>query len=328
MESAGVVTTTAPSEKSGKRGAGRVGIRNEVVVTILIGRNARLDPVPDEDEEWIKATILSKPSEKCSAEEERNWKKDLMKCKISDEAICQRTIMMDLINRHQLEDTLDYTCESEWKCPSSMPNRNSKLASRMPHPKPDLAVAFQAESILPFFQQADLENLRTIMCPESSKEVRRDRAFHFLSMEVKGAPGESAHLPAHRQNLNTATQALHNMYYFMSKAGPELLEAFYKKVRFYSIVADGTFFHVRVHRAIELKKGRIAEDYPLGFEYDVIHEQEGAYSKTKTTAIIKNILIEYGVKILRPLLQQTMEKIWEDRQMIHGQSTLLEEAEE
>lgn len=330
MASPSVATSEVRSKNQEKPKAPRCfELTSSNAVTVLAARNVDFDSVVDDDREWIKDKILPKSDESCSPEEEKNWGNDLAKCQISDEAIFQRTIMMDLINRHQLAGTLDYTCESQWTCPSSMPEMNTELASRMPKPKPDLAVAFKAKSLMPFNQQKDLDKLRCIMCPESSKEVKRDRAFHFLSVEVKGASGPLANWVAHRQNFNTATQALHNIYVFMNLAGKEALNMFYEKVRFYSVVATGFSFHVRAHRAVELKEGRIEKNYPLGFEYDVIynHQSEGGgYTKAKATAIIRNILIEYGIKTLQPLLKTTMKNVWDSLQS--EKNGLPDEAEE
>ena len=161
---------------------------------------------------------------------------------------------MSMINRHRLAENLDYTCESQWKC-ERMPQRGGEIASRMPKPKPDLAIAFKSESILESFQRNDLGDYIQTMCPEAHREGQGDRAFHFLSIEVKGAAGDVANCRAHRQNFNTATQALHNMFIFMRMAGNELLDAFFKKVRFYSVVATSRTFCVRVHRAVRVEKG-------------------------------------------------------------------------
>jgi hypothetical protein len=268
--------------------------------------------VDEEDKKWIEEVILSVPNENGLSENELTWKADMSKCVMSDEAIFQRTIMIDLISRHQLANTLNWICESQWCCPS-MPQKGGDLASRISKPKPDLAVAFQAEAILPPFQLSDLGDFRGIMCPELFMEKKRDRAFHFLSIEAKGAKGDLANWKAIRQNFNTATQALHNIYFFMNKAGEEYLKEFYKKVRFYSVVATSTTFYVRVHRAIKVDKGRIKPNYPLGFVFDdVLHHQGSDYTRTKATGIIKNILMEYGIVTLLPLLKKTMEKFWEN----------------
>lgn len=306
MVSSGVVS------KSKRARSRRFELTNPKAVAVLRSRNVVFDRTDEEDPQWINIAMLPNPSATCSAEDEERWDSDFAKCLVSEEAIFQRTIMMELIDRHQLAHTLDYTCESPWTCASTMPQREGAIAHMMPKPRPDLAVAFKSTSILPVFQQNDLRSWRSIMCPESAKETDGARAFHFLSIEAKGASGQIANWTAHRQNLNTATHALHNMYFFMSEAGPDILEAFYKKVRFYSVVATGVDLHVRVHRAVEVPKGRgrIRPDYPLGFVYDVVYHHKGAgYTRAKATGIIRNILIEYGVKILRPLLAQTMEQV-------------------
>lgn len=281
----------------------------------LQGRNVEFDEVADESKEWIKQFILPEQNELSVTQDERHWELDLLKCAASEEAVFQRTVMMDLIDRHQLGGTLDYTCESQWQC-ARMPQRGGELANRMPKPKPDLAVAFISKPILPSFQQADLGDFRNTMCPENVKEGQYHRAFHFLSIEAKGASGDIANCKAHRQNFNTATQALHNMYFFMQKAGTEQLKGFFEKVRFYSVVATSKSFFVRVHRAVRVEKGQIEGGYPLGFLYDTVYIHDGAgYTKAKTTRIIKNILLEYGIGVLQPLLKETMELVWQKLQI-------------
>lgn len=313
MATESVVTTENQSTKK-KKEPPKFNISRDEVVTILSDRNVNPSPSADGNMNWIMDNILGNLGESCGADEEHNWKKDLSKSQVSDEAIFQRTIMMDLINRHHLTSTLDYTCESVWKCPPTIPHRDIELAKRMPMPKPDLAVAFHANSLIAWFQRQDLKQWRSVMCPESSKEDKRDRAFHFLSIEVKGAQGTNANWIAHRQNFNTASHALNNIWFFMDKAGKEMVEAFYKTVRFYSVVATGKVFHIRVHRAIELEKGRIDKSYPLGFMFDVIHNHEGEYTKAEATGIIRNILVEYGIKTLQPLLNEALEKVWDSLQ--------------
>jgi hypothetical protein len=310
MASTTEVTTAAQSKSKGPK---LLKAGSAEFVSGLAERNVRFRPEVDQDGGWLKDAIIPKSSQTCSAKDESNWKVDLLKCKVSDEAIFQRTIMMELIDRHRLKDTLDYTCESKWTSQSTIPQRTSSLASRMPKPTPDLAVAFKAETILSDFKQNDLRIDRSVMCPESSKQVKRDRAFHFLSFEVKGASGEVENWTANEQNLNTATLALHNMYFFMRMAGEKELQDFYAKVRFFSVVATTKAFHVRVHRAIKIDEaeGRIEDDYPLGFVYDVLYSHEGGtYTRATAAGIVQNILTKYAVKILHPILKKAMDKAW------------------
>jgi len=50
---------------------------------------------------------------------------------------------------------------------------------------------------------------------------QKDRAFHCFSVEVKGKLGQIGNTEAEFQNLNTASQALHNMYLLMKEAAEE-----------------------------------------------------------------------------------------------------------
>ncbi len=314
METQPNATTFTQSRKSKKTPLQPVSFRagSAGFATGLEQRNVEFEAVKDDCGDWLEKAIFAECKETWSAQDERNWQNDLIKCQASsNEAVFQRTIMMDFINRHHLENPLDYTCESQWSSECTIPQRNSTIASRMPKPKPDLAVAFKTKSILGSFQQADLRVYRSLMCPESSTRDKRDRAFHFLSIEAKKNSGQIGDAEAQDQNFNTASHALHNIYFFMKMAGQESLKLFYEKVRFFSVVATGRSFHVRVHRAVEVQDGRIVPSYPLGFVYDVLHECEGAnYTRATAASIIRNISVEYGVKILRPILKEGMEKAW------------------
>ena len=143
--------------------------------------------------------------------------------------------------------------------------------------------------------------------PRASKYTR---AFHFFSMEVKGWQADLGNQVAFYQNLNTASQALHNLYVFMKEAGDE--KNFFEKVRFYSAVATTAGFAVRVHRAFELgmNKGRIHPDYPLAFAYDEIFNTHGGdYKKDEVLNVVKNIFFEYGVNTLLPILEKAVNSV-------------------
>lgn len=274
----------------------------------LCQRNINFKPCVDDKIKSIKRMILADHHLKPTDEEEKNWKADLLKCESSDEALFQRTIMMDLIDRHNLENPLDYVCESAWQC-ARMP-RKDQGPVEITQPKPDLAVAFKTTSLVPVFEVLDLGLLKSHMCPEGAKEGKDDRAFHFFSMEVKGARAESENSTiAVRQNFNTATQALHNIYLFMKKADDE--STFFEKVRFYSAIATSVGFQVRVHRAVKLGvRGRIRPDYPLAFEFDELFRTRGVhYTKAEVSGIVKNILYEYGIVILLPILKNAVEVV-------------------
>ncbi|MCJ1405390.1 hypothetical protein MMC11_008618 [Xylographa trunciseda] len=265
----------------------------------------------DDDIDNIKKMILADRPKKPTKSKEATWKTDLLKCSISDEALFQRTIMMEAIDRHKLGKYLDYMCESLWTC-TRLPRKNDTSLFRLALPKPDIAVAFKLEAV---FSEADLPilgNLLGVVCPESSKkEGSCDRAFPFFSMEVKGSQTVSGEPIANRQNFNNSSQALFNIYKFMRKAGRENI--FLEKVRFYSAIATTSSFHVRVHRAVKVeKKHQIESDYPLGYRFDhVFKSVQKEYTRGEVSGIIKNILFEYGVKILLPILKDAADDVLE-----------------
>lgn len=313
METQPNATTFTQSRKSKKAQLQPVSFKagSAGFASGLEQRNVEFEAVKDDCGDWLEKAILAKCKKTWSAQDERNWQNDLIKCQASlNEAVFQRTIMMDLINRHHLENALDYTCESQWSSECTIPQRNSTLASRIPKPRPDLAVAFKTKSILGSFKQADLQVYKSLMCPESSARDKRDRAFHFLSIEAKKNSGQIGDAEAQDQNFNTASHALHNIYFFMKMAGQEFLKLFYEKVRFFSVVATGRSFHVRVHRAVEVQEGRIVQSYPLGFMYDVLHECEGEnYTRATAASIIRNISSNTESKFFN----RSSEKEWRRR---------------
>ena len=269
---------------------------------------------------------------------EDDWTADLVKCAKADEALIQRTIMMETIDRHELGEFLDYTCESSWTC-KRMPLKPHKdkavviskavkdnrsvqakpIIELMAKPRPDLHVAFKLEAIMDESSLPLLEDMKGCICPESSqKEGSDDRAFPFFSMETKSPQAAKGEPVANRQNFNTASQALHNIYQFMKEA--DQVSKFLEEVRFFSAAVTPSTFQVRVHRAvIAAQRDKIQADYPLGFRFDVVYQSEKKrYTRAEITRIIKNILFEYGVKKLLPILKDAVEvvlnKLWEEDQ--------------
>ena len=220
---------------------------------------------------------------------------------MSQEAVFQRTMMVDVINRHKLGDSLDYTFESTWTC-EPMPRLKSSDSYVMAAPKPDLAIAFKTEAVLPEIGLPRLKSFISYICPEAYKEGKDDRAFHFFSLEAKGAQFATGDFIGFRQNHNTASQALHNMYMFMKLANRE--QQFFKDVRFFSTTGTSSGFQFRVHRAVKVEEEyHIMENYPLGFRFDEIFRTEGNCKRADVCGVVENILFEYGVKILLPILQ-------------------------
>jgi hypothetical protein len=281
----------------------------------LQDRNIDTERTPDPNMSSIKELILEDSDADCTsapAKEETNWQVDLLKCKDSNEAIFQRTIMMDLISRHELDRKLDYICEAPWTS-SRMPAGTPQI--QICQPQPDLAVAFRSSILIPGGSLRNLSHLGELkghMCPEGFKKGQKDRAFHFFSVEVKGKLGRIGNTEAEFQNLNTASQALHNIYLFMKEAGEE--HKFFERIRVFSAVATYAGFEVRVHRPLRLRKGEhIDHEYPLAFGFDEVVAVGSSYKRAQVSKIIWNILFSYGVNELHPILQDVVKKVYDLR---------------
>lgn len=162
-------------------------------------------------------SILEKRKEDES--EEKRWQLDKYNCAHSNEARFQRTMMMDMLNRHALNEKTDFVCEATWDS-HRFPCRDcSAEQCKISKPTPDLAVGFQPDSLLMddefSIAWTRLKSLEGYIFPEGTKQ---DRAFHFFSMEVKGKRGTLDNKAAQDQNLNTASQALYNIYRCMKEA--------------------------------------------------------------------------------------------------------------
>lgn len=270
----------------------------------LEDRRVQTEESEDEQRKEFHDLILDVSPTTLDADEEEKWKADMQRCKISDEAVYQRTIMMDILDRHKLTESLDYNCEAQWTClpvPSGI-----KWGWQLPSPRPDLFVAFKARAILNMRDWPDLQNLRDYMCPETAKQGYTNRAFPFFAMEVKGAQADLGNVAASYQNLNTASQALYNIYLFMAMAND--LEIFHRDVRFFSVISTSSTFQLRMHRAREIPVAERRESgSPLDFEFDTLFQRSGDYSKQEVTTVVKNIF-EYGVNVLLPILRSAVDR--------------------
>jgi hypothetical protein len=233
--------------------------------------------------------------------------------------------MIDIIDRYKLNYKLDWVCESPWTC-TRMPQKISGAPSQYQTapPKPDLAVAFKTKHVIDKTELIDLGFLKGHMCAELAKDANDGRAFHFFSIEVKGAQGDLANRVAYCQNFNTASQGLHNMYVFMKKADKE--DDFFAKVRFFSVIATTACFKVRVHRAVKRisERGRIRPDYPLDFKFDELFEiGKGNFTRALVSGIVKNIFSKYAVKVLLPLLKEAVEVVLNLFQTERNEAALL-----
>ena len=223
-------------------------------------------------------------------------------------------MVMDILNRHRLDEKVGFTCEATWVS-DRFPCRDcSPEQCRISQPTPDLAVAFQADSLLPdnefSIAWTRLKSLESAIFPEGTKEYQEDWAFHFFSMEAKGKRGTPDNKVALAQNLNTASQALFNIYRCMKEAGD--LETFFKEVRVFSAVATAEGFWLRVHRPVQVNDlQHNKKEYPIGFMFDEVINLREQYTKSRVSGIVYNVLCRYGIEVLHPILKKTFKSLLE-----------------
>ena len=243
------------------------------------------------------------------------WRLDRDKCNVSSsEALFQRTLMISLIAQHSLmyrqntDETqlLNFVVEEPWNClpmPTKavwrVPEHRAHDFKFLTQPKPDLAVCFDKNLLLPEDIWVTLpQATQALACFENS-DAATSRIFHFLTVEAKKAILNINEPKALHQSLNNASQALHNMFEFFRDAGPRHEEIFFEKVRFFSIVANGEGLLIRIHRAIQLspKDSRLfvmpdEPNYRLRFVYRTFESIKGIdqYNRARVLEAFKKIL--------------------------------------
>jgi hypothetical protein len=240
-----------------------------------------------------------------SAAPERIWEADLSRSRYD----ISRVLFRHIIRRLPLTDRLGWIRLSQWRC-EPVPSKYTAFIDQLSLPRPSFVLAFASTALLSDSRFTDLANVARILCPQGLPEDNQFLALPFYSIE----PYDGSRDDVLKDNLNTASQALHNVYLLMKMAGHESL--FFEKVRFYSTVCSHEGFKMRVHRAIQLDQGRIQPDCPLGFRFDVVHKKNGTYTKTEIHSLIKKVY-SYGVEILLPILKSAMQKILEQQKEGH-----------
>lgn len=225
----------------------------------LSARNVVFERFSDAFVDYVKSLSPEVPEETLQEKEHeaRAWELDLRKVSNDSlEAIFQRTILMSMINRHRLiygqkDAIIDFAVEKPWACPP-MPTRQFINADpkSLSQPKADLALAFHHRAI---FQERYWDYLplalRNMVCYEGNETISQSRIFHFMAIESKSSLKNINDPTGILQNLNSASQSLHNMYEFFREAGEEYVNIFFDKVRFFSAVSTNMGIKIRIHRA-------------------------------------------------------------------------------
>ena len=276
-------------------------------------RDAYLDTIKSKLLKWDNSlhpgdeAFISDPS----SEEEEEWRDDIDKCLQENESVYQRTVMMYLFKRRWLKKNLDWVSENLWNCPKPPSNAEEVSGLVTGRPRPDLIVAFQRSRIIDDEDSftKPLPTLNECISPER-KGSDASRAFPFFFIEAKKAFTEPN--AARDQCLNDASYALHNIWKLLQLAGGDFSAM--DNVRVFTVAAHGRGILIRVHRAQPLKNkaAYIEPGYPWGFQHVnflELKEVRDQYPKARVCRIIRNILYEYGVKVLLHKLRQAVETI-------------------
>ncbi len=300
---------------------------------VLSDPSTHLDPREEEMQSISLEGFLQETQEQETSHEEL-WKSDKAKCTPdSSESLYQRTLMISLIARHLLiyqfasskEQIFDFSVEEPWGClpmPSrllwALPKGQKSEAKFLTQPKPDLAVCFKREALIPNRMWKALpEPTKGLACFENSSS-NASRVFHFLAVEAKKAMLDLDSPQALHECLNDASQALHNMFEFFRDAGPEHEEVFYNKVRFFSVVANRKGIVVRIHRAIRKPDDASPwelvmpdrPDYRLEFEFREFQRINDAdeFSRKKVLEVVKKIF-KYATDDLFKMINAAASKL-------------------
>lgn len=230
----------------------------------------------------------------------QDFKNDIAHCQHSNEAVFQRTVMISIIDRWQLNDMFDFNCEGHWSLQGTYPLPSTQGPDdKVTGPKPDLAIFFKFEALtgndVLSFSAPVPPKLKSCIWPDNYLR----RSFPFIFIEAKKGFHDLTF--AVYANMHSASQALFNIYKWMEKAGHT--DVFFEQVRLFSIAINAEKIIARVHRA-----SRLAGEESLVFLYDELLTLY-RYSRDEACLLIRNILVEYGVTELHGILKDTFEEV-------------------
>ncbi|KAI1427666.1 hypothetical protein F5Y12DRAFT_146282 [Xylaria sp. FL1777] len=254
----------------------------------------RVEELSDAINEW-KSTV------RMATITNRDFDKDLEHCQHSaNEFVFQRTVVMSILNRHQIGDKFDFNCEGKWSLRGNYYVLPSTEENSIQDPKPDVAIFFRFNSLVgpgPYWKSTPIPDMfKACMSPDGSIQ----RCFPFIFIEAK--KGFHDLTPALMANMHSASQALLNIYVWMSAAGHQ--DKFFSDVRLFSIAINAKKFQLRVHRAQVVEEGERESD-ELAFYYDDICSGH-AYKRDDVCNLIRNVLVGYAEKTLLDVLKQSV----------------------
>jgi hypothetical protein len=252
----------------------------------------RFESVSNEIEQWKANASFANITEK-------QFSNDVKRCTFSNEAVLQRTIMMEIIDRHQLHKFLTFNSEGQWyqNCSEYLISRDSDMVTL---PKPDLNVSFTLDA---FNRSAPVPgNLKKAFRPDISTGGKDARCFPFLFFEAKKA--DESLQNAYMANLHSASQALLNIYAWMVRS--QHADTFFEKVRVFTFVLNAQKLSVRMHRATR------HEVTLLQYHFVELVDLT-KYSKDQACLLVRNILDKYAIEELHPILKLAFDTVTEER---------------
>lgn len=120
-------------------------------------------------------------------------------------------------------------------------------------------------------------------------------------MEAK--KGDKSLSEAFKKNLNSASQALYNIFQWM-RLCPDLEQRFFADVRVFTMDINSKDVLLRMHRA---EKG---STIPLQYRFAEVTEIHN-YSRIQICHIVKTVLLDYTGAILHPIIKRTFQKVAE-----------------
>ena len=224
------------------------------------------------------------------------FKSFVQKCLSQNEAILQRTIMVSVFHPYWLDSMFDYNTEGQWNQPKDVRIPSTK-DDEVTQPKPDLMITFKRKSLTENISAPIPTELESCISPDDND---LKRCFPFVFMEVKKAGSDLKE--AYLANLHSAAQALYNIYLWMVRASDPNTEAFFQKVRVFSLVFNAQDLSVRVHRVSRKADGG------LSFEFDEFYPLQ-RYTKNGTCRLMISILHDYAQAELHPLLKSIFQAV-------------------
>ncbi|KIX09790.1 uncharacterized protein Z518_00871 [Rhinocladiella mackenziei CBS 650.93] len=235
----------------------------------------------------------------------REFGMDIRYSMSANEAVLQRTIMLSIIDRCYIHDLFSFNCEGQWRLDQRY---RLPVTGRMEHvtlPKPDLAVFFKLEALTgPNIWAPYPKEMAGSLRPDGGPE----RCFPFLFMEVKRSADNLE--SAFRANLHSASQALYNIFQWMSLV--DLNDIFWENVRVFSIDLNAREIKLRVHRAAP------ESDNSLRFYFDDITSLT-EYTRDQACQLVKGVLLDYAKSELYGILKNTFQKVSEREQLLAQQ---------